>query len=604
MVKRLWWAGALLALSFALVVWLGPAMVSCYYQECCARALAQALAVEGRATSGRARTQFAAPLNGEEAKRLAEKAAERLQAALAVDQHNTQTHLWLGRAYLLLGEPAEAAEAFSAYVYRQRDDARGYWELGLAYERLARHVERATYWRFDSGFDNSSAFSIITSEAVTASLQTAEVETTDVPIKTPYCEQDTASRSCFIAVTSWEMPNTPSGQPNGWWTTKGDVRRDVLFMHPPSQAKLTATLPVTPTALTFWMGIDPAMWDWMGDGVVYHVAVDGTEVFTHALTVEQARQGWHPARVDLSAWAEQEVRLMLATDPGPAHDVQGDWTGWGNVQVVASDKAAYVWADPAHQMMAVWEEGGFTAQDLIAAGKEARKAERYEEALAWYERAWMVEPKQGDPWYYVGLLYQDRRQWEKALGAYNRAMQSTYFVNVGKSDVYLRLGEIYQWAENYQDLDKALCMYDSAVKLDSFTSDALKAEAFYKRGEIHGWQGRDPRESIAEYRQALSLLPNHRWAHLRLGYALYSAYEDVSLAEVEVGQAIAQWSNGVSKKWPYRYLGDIYRDAGLIEDAVAAYKRALEFDPSDKGIREDLNALLENKCVTGEGSCD
>jgi hypothetical protein len=128
----------------------------------------------------------------------------------------------------------------------------------------------------------------------------------------------------------------------------------------------------------------------MGDGVVYRVAVDGREVFTHALTAEQARRGWQPARVDLGEWAGETVRLTLATDPGPHGDGGGDWAGWGDVRVVTGDGVPWTW------VRAAWQEGGVTAQDLIAAGEEARAAERWEESREWLERLVLMKGERID----------------------------------------------------------------------------------------------------------------------------------------------------------------------------------------------------------------
>ena len=39
------------------------------------------------------------------------------------------------------------------------------------------------------------------------------------------------------------------------------------------------------------------------------------------------------------------------------------------------------------RLVNTWARAGLTAEDFIACGEEARKAERYQEAMAWYERA-------------------------------------------------------------------------------------------------------------------------------------------------------------------------------------------------------------------------
>jgi hypothetical protein len=367
--SRRWWTLGLITLAVAaLAAWLGPSALSLYRQERGGQLLDQALAAEGYDTAQESWPLLWEPLTRDEAHALTERAAARFRAAVAADPDHAQAHRWLGRTSLLLDEPRKAAEAFSAYVRQRPDNPLGYWELGLAYERLARELERSVYWQFDAGLDTSYGSSIVASDMVTTSLPMADVETPDVPIDTPYCEQGDAPASCFVAATDWSMPDAPQ---EPLWTPDSDVRRGVLFMHPPAQATFTPTLPVTPTALAFWMGINPTVWDWMGDGVVYRVAVDGREVFTHALTAEQARRGWQPARVDLGEWAGQTVRLTLTTDPGPHGDGGGDWAGWGDVRVVAAEEAAVLLLDPAQQAVAVWEKGEFTRQDYVGLAQEA-----------------------------------------------------------------------------------------------------------------------------------------------------------------------------------------------------------------------------------------
>jgi hypothetical protein len=242
----------------------------------------------------------------------------------------------MGRTALLLDEPLTAAEALSAYVGQRPENPLGYWELGLAYQRMARQTEGVVHWAVAPGVARSDA--VFAADAVTAPVEAAAVETPDVSIGTPYCDTGEAPRSCFVTGTTWWMPDAPLEE---LWTSEGEVGRQVVFMHPPVEATFAVTLPVTPTALTFWMGIDPAAHGWLGDGVVYRVAVDGSEVFTHTLTAAEARQGWQGAQVDLSTWAGDAIALTLATGAGPAGDGQGDWAGWGDVRVVEKERAVY-----------------------------------------------------------------------------------------------------------------------------------------------------------------------------------------------------------------------------------------------------------------------
>lgn len=175
-------------------------------------------------------------------------------------------------------------------------------------------------------------------------------------------------------------------------TLTRSVRSETVFMHPPSKAIWQVTLPITPTVLTFRMGIDPKAWGWMGDGVIYEVRIDEEKVFTHTLTPELAQEGWQPGQVELSRWAGQKVRLTLATDPGLAYDGQGDWAGWGDIQLVGKSVAYEKAPEPQAQAVAAWRQGGFKPRDFFQAGKVAQQANRSQEARDWLTWAVWMQP--------------------------------------------------------------------------------------------------------------------------------------------------------------------------------------------------------------------
>jgi tetratricopeptide (TPR) repeat protein len=569
------------ALAAALAVWVGPRMVSLYQQERGGALLDRALALEGYDTAEASWPVAWGPLVEAEARALAEGAAERFGAAVAADPDHAQARRWAGRAALLLDEPLTAAEAFSAYVRQRPGNPLGYWELGLAYERMARRAEGAVHWAVEPGAPPSD--STFAADAVAASVDAAAVETPDVTIGTPYCDQGEAPESCFVTTTTWWMPDAPRGD---LWTPDEEVGRRVLFMHPPAEATFTVTLPVTPTALTFWMGIDPAAHGWLGDGVVYRVAVDGAEVFTHTLTAEEAREGWQEARVDLSAWASEEVQLTLFTGAGRAGDGQGDWSGWGDIEVATRDGKVVPWT----WIRAAWEEAGITAQDLIAVGEEARKAGHHEVALRWYELAVEVKPDVGDAWYFAGLVYEERQQWRKALDAYKHSSAAKTLVSVSRSSPHYRSGRIYQWHLEQRQTRAALEAYEEAIRIGDFSTKWEAAGCHYDRGQVLWWNGGDSAEYIAEFEQAIELNPQHAPAYDLLGLAYYATYEDFGRAEMEIKRAIEL---APDYKWAYKHLGDIYRQEGHTSKAGAMYEQALEIDPEFESAMVELNALSD-----------
>jgi tetratricopeptide (TPR) repeat protein len=245
------------------------------------------------------------------------------------------------------------------------------------------------------------------------------------------------------------------------------------------------------------------------------------------------------------------------------------------------------------QAVLEWAAAGISWQDFFLNGESARRDMQYRQAIQWFQRANWLTPKAGDPYYAAGMAYQSQGDWEQAISSYKAALAAGLLQDIHPGNIYYRLGLVYQSDSEFQNLDMALEMYHNVLTYDAQSSDEIRAEAHYKIGEIYFWQGRDELESIAEYRQALILNPFHRWAHLRLGRALYDVYHDVNQAEIEIYMAVDLWPEDASKKLPYRILGDIYQEAGDIEQATQAYQEALQYDPTDQEIVEKLAKLLE-----------
>ncbi len=64
---------------------------------------------------------------------------------------------------------------------------------------------------------------------------------------------------------------------------------------------------------------------------------------------------------------------------------------------------------------------GRTLQRLLEAGEAAYRARRRDEALAAFERAVALDPRQALAWLRIGNLHQMRRDWFRALAAYRKA---------------------------------------------------------------------------------------------------------------------------------------------------------------------------------------
>ncbi len=560
----------------------GPSVLSIIYLERGGRALDQALVLEGRAS---AEDPWLAPLPLEttDALEKAEEARVLLRRSTAVKEDHAQAYRWLGRTALLLDAPEEAERAFSHYLRLKPDNPLGYWELGLAYERLARRAADATYWRLDLGVDDVMDWTIMpeVTKTLTDSLASAYLETPDLMIETPYCEDGDPPASCFVAKNVWSMP---LAAPDAVVPITTPVESEVLFMHPPSQATWEITLPVTPTAVTFWMGLDPQAEDWWGDGVTFRVLVEGEKAFAHHLTAEQARAGWRPGRADLSAWAGETVRLTLATGAGSDGDGAGDWAGWGDVRMVAAD----VDVVPSTWVRAVWESAGVTVQDLMALGEKARKSERYADALEWYARVAWVAPGSGDPWYYVGLTYENLHNLEQALNAYERAGEIGHFQYVFSSMPSYRIGMIYQLDVRPRRLHAAVAAYEKALDQGQFDTRETLADSHFRLGQTLYWRRTQLDRSIIHLKKAIHLDAEHAQAYMMLGRVYYEQGRDFQIAEENLRKSIDLTPHN---KWAYYHLAVVYKQEGLLNKSIQTCQEALDIDPKFDQAQELLNKL-------------
>jgi superkiller protein 3 len=244
--------------------------------------------------------------------------------------------------------------------------------------------------------------------------------------------------------------------------------------------------------------------------------------------------------------------------------------------------------------ISAWISADDVSQDLIQRANLAAGSGKYQEALLWCERAIAVDPALGDSWYCAGAALEGLEHWNRAVEAYEQALETECFEEVGQSNPHYRLGTIYERRFDPPQPAAALAAYSAAIAREDFTTDWEAADAYQSRGAIYDRQGNDPAKALTEYERAIGLDPTHHWARLRRGHALYRAHGSVSEAEGEIEKALAVWPEKQSRKWPYRVLGDICRDAGLTEEAIAAYQEALRIDPGDEWVERALKDLANS----------
>lgn len=503
---------------------------------------------------------------GESANPHLESAIRHLQAAIQWEKGNAQAYRLLGRAYLAQGDLMAAREALTHYTELRPNNPLGHIELAGVYEAIEAELASHTHYDF------------------LAHLPEARIETAGFWIDTGFCEEGDPPEKCYVAETAFHMPDDATARPT-------------LFMHAPSRASYTLTLPAEPAVLYFGMGLHPMTWGWGGDGVAFEVFVDTgggeQQIFAGRLDTPKAMEGWKDGRVDLSSYAGRTVTLTLSVIPGPEWEMTGDWAGWGEPHLVEAAALSLAALRPAEQTVREWKAAGLTAQDFIARGEEERKAERYEEALEWYERAKILAPANRDSIFYSGVVFVSQENYEQALLAFQMALAlKNTGSHVGDSDIYYQIGRLHQLHFQTPNLDEAFAAYDNAITKANFSNDNWRIDTYYRRGEVALWKGEASETTLADFEKVISLRPNDLFARILWAAAYYDVYRDASKAEAELMAVIAL---DPENKWAYSRLGMIYQAENRLVEAASAFRQVLLLDPDDTLARERLDALEKMK---------
>lgn len=226
-------------------------------------------------------------------------------------------------------------------------------------------------------------------------------------------------------------------------------------------------------------------------------------------------------------------------------------------------------------------------EDLIWWGLQKEKEGDLLAAEYFYQ--WVTEQQSelGDGWYYLGQVYAAQNLNPRAVNAYLQAAAAPTWEERGASDAYLALGNLYASSEPGLARD----YYEQALNRDQFGSTAAKAAAHYQLAETLLLNETNPAAALPHYQAALTLTPGDHWARLRLGYALYWGKGDLAAAEKEIQAAVEAWPDEKYLQWPYFYLGEIYEDAGMVQEAITAYEQVLRLDPAETRVQERLVTL-------------
>jgi superkiller protein 3 len=243
---------------------------------------------------------------------------------------------------------------------------------------------------------------------------------------------------------------------------------------------------------------------------------------------------------------------------------------------------------------AAWRKVPGMPSELMIWGKHAFLLRRYDQALQWYQWAAAVDPALAGPWYHTGLAHEELQQWEEALQAYRRALESSDPSGLRQGSAHYRVGALYLRLNVPQGLERAWQAFEAALQASDFAELWERSDCHFQRGTVLRLQERPVEEYIAEYERAVAIDPGHAAAQARLGLAYYERDQDVLLAEAHLREAMALEPHDGSF---YVLLGEVYAHAGMHHQAAEIYERALAFE----AVREQAQQLLQDLQQHDEG---
>ena len=255
-----------------------------------------------------------------------------------------------------------------------------------------------------------------------------------------------------------------------------------------------------------------------------------------------------------------------------------------------------------------------SAQAALSLGRALKDLGEKEGALRQFDRALEQDPRLSEAWFEKGVITSDQGDWSKAADMFQRALPGS----TNSAPAHLELGEMFL---RIGDFEKALSELKSVLQLDSKSAGAHQG-----LGLVYLQQGK-LKYAADEFRRALEIQPGslsiekhlaqtlayqHRWAEAaellrKIAAANPNSVEAASslaTALANIGDkagAAVQFARArklsddemlLLRAQGDRNWGVSLRSEGKLQDAAAAFRRALRDDESYCDAHEDLGEVL------------
>ncbi len=216
----------------------------------------------------------------------------------------------------------------------------------------------------------------------------------------------------------------------------------------------------------------------------------------------------------------------------------------------------------------------------------------YEEASDNFEESIDLNDKVADYHFWLGQAYaSDAREssfFTQAILASKILDQFEKTVELDPDHIGGRIGmaNFYMQAPGIMggDIDKALEQGRKLVELDERRGRIIMANVYIEKEQL-------------DSADAQMILLEQKYGSDKSQASIYNTYGYLLLEQNRIDEAIEKFKKQIElipdRANPYDSLGDAYRAAGRLEDAIVQYEKALKIDPNFEASKNNLEEVRE-----------
>jgi tetratricopeptide (TPR) repeat protein len=255
-----------------------------------------------------------------------------------------------------------------------------------------------------------------------------------------------------------------------------------------------------------------------------------------------------------------------------------------------------------------------SAEANLSLGRALRMLGEIEEASKYFDQALELDPRLAEAWFEKGLIVSDRGDWSKAADCFRHSVATA----PNYTPAHLALGEMLL---RIGDFDNAANELTTTLRLDPHSAGAHQGLGLIAlqegkpdaaADEFHSTLAAHPGYTGAEEGLARAFASEHKWADAAALLKTLVATNQNSIEETtSLGTALSNIGDkaGAAEQFArarelsnkemilLRAKGDsnwgvALRNEGKLQDAAAAFRRAVEDDPDYCDAHDDLGEVL------------